>query len=110
MYLLNKTSKLYFSSFDTSRLDNHAVLLRLFSVAILLEAALSIDVHTDTLLLFCGYLFTDFDAVAGTAAATTSLKFYAAAALPARRTFFYDFTKGGCRPIAGDVLPLPVMP
>ena len=39
LYLLNKTSKLYFSSFDTSRLDNHAVLLRLFSVSILLEAA-----------------------------------------------------------------------
>ena len=46
MFLWNKTSKLYFSSFDTSRLDNHAVLLRLISVAILLEAALSI-VHTD---------------------------------------------------------------
>ena len=109
MYLLNKTSKLYFSSFDTSRLDNHAVLLRLISVAILLEAAFSV-VHTDTLLLLCGCLFTDFDAVAGTAAATTSSQFYAAAALPARRTFFYDFTKAGSRPIAGDVPSLPVMP
>jgi len=34
-------------------------------------------VHTDTLLLLCGCLFTDFDAVAGTAAATTSSQFYA---------------------------------
>ena len=88
LYLLNKTSKLYFSSFDTSRLDNHAVLLRLISVAILLEAALSF-VHTDTLLLLCGCLFTDFDAVAGTAAATTSSQFYAAAC----QDFFLRFHK-----------------